>query len=499
MYVDREIYLGELVQKYPGIFHEATWYSDFDADEIKATNYQQITGGLYTLRASTNIILPGTKLEVSPEDTFFQFDRKLFFLKILLFILSAPIIAIVLYYISLSAGMVVDRQRNEIAILKSRGVGTWQIVGVYTLEGILVGAIAMIIGPILATSVAQVIGKTYTFLVFTNREDLPITLTAQHYLFAAGAVALSIAASLGPAINAARQSIVTYKQDVSRVTRPRLYQRYFLDLVLLAVAIYGFISLRSRDSLLSLGPEGQLFSDPLLLVAPVVFIFAVALVFLRFFPFIVSAIAFIGSRFYGVGIHLGLRQISRSPGQFIRLVLLLVLTFALGTFSASMAATIDRNINDRILFKVGGDAYFNETGIWDENGQLWLISPADRHYELLTDEGEPAIEQFARLWQSEASFQIPGRGGSDKITVYGVDPIPFAKYGLVARGLLHLLSERPHEFAGARRARAPSRSPLLPGRAPAANRRPRPLQHCPERARVFHRRLDRHLSHPLPR
>jgi putative ABC transport system permease protein len=426
MYVDRDVYLGDLVEKYPEIFHEATWYSNFDANEIKATNYERITGGLYTLRASTNVIFPGTKLEVSPEETFFQFDQKLFFLKLLLFILSAPIIAIVLYYISLSAGMVVDRQRNEIATLKSRGVGTWQIVGVYILEGVLVGAVAMIIGPILATHVAQIIGKTYTFLVFTNREDLPMALNGQHYLFAAGAVALSIAATLGPAISAARQSIVTYKQDVSRATRPPVYQRYFLDLLLLAVAIYGFISLRSRDSLLSLGPEGQLFSDPLMLVAPVVFIFAVALVFLRFFPFIVSGIAFLGSRFYGVGIHLGLRQISRSPGQFIRLVLLLILTFALGTFSASMAATIDRNINDRILFRVGGDAYFNETGIWDENGQLWLISPADRHYELLADNGEPAIEQVARLWHSEASFQIPGRGGSEKITVYGVDPIPFA-------------------------------------------------------------------------
>ena len=427
MYVDREVYLGELVEKYRGIFYEATWYSDFDAEAIKASNYQQITGGLYTLRASTNSILPGTKLEVSPEETFFKFDQKLFFLKLLLFILSAPVIAIVLYYISLSAGMVVDRQRNEIAILKSRGVGTWQIVGVYIMEGLLVGAVAMVVGPFLATQVAQIIGKTYTFLVFTNREDLPIELTMQHYLFAAGAVALSIAATLGPAIGAARQSIVTYKQDVSRATRPPMYQRYFLDVALLALALYGYKSLRDRDSLLTLGPEGELFSDPLLLVAPVIFIFAVALVFLRFFPFIVAAISAVGNRIYGVGIHLGLRQIARSPGQFVRLVLLLVLTFALGTFSASMAATIDRNINDRIFFKVGGDAYFDETGIWDEDGQQWLITPADRHFDLLSAEGEPEIEGLARLWESEAVYSIPGGGGTEKLTVYGIDPIPFAE------------------------------------------------------------------------
>ena len=427
MYVDREIYLGELIEQYEGMFYEATWYSNFDASAIKASNYRQITGGLYTLRASTNTILPGTKLEVSPEETFFKFDQKLFFLKLLLFILSAPVVSIVLYYISLSAGMVVDRQRNEIAILNSRGVGTWQILGVYILEGLLVGAVAMIIGPFLAQYLAQVIGKTYTFLVFTNREDLPITLSLQHYLFAAGAVALSIAATLGPAIWAAQQSIVTYKQDVSRATRKPMYQRYFLDVALLALAIYGFMSLRGRETLLSLGPEGELFSDPLLLVAPVIFIFAVALVFLRFFPYIVAAISTVGNRIYGVGIHLGLRQIARSPGQFVRLVLLLVLTFALGTFSASMAATIDRNINDRVMFMVGGEAFFDETGLWDEEGLLWLITPADRHYDLLSADGEPEIEQLARLWESEAVYPIPGEGGTEKLSAYGVDPIDFAQ------------------------------------------------------------------------
>jgi putative ABC transport system permease protein len=426
MYVERTIYLDELVAKYPGIFYEAVWYSVFDPEEIKATNYERITGGLYNLRATTNSILPGTELEESPESTFAEFNRQLFFLKLLLFILGAPIVAIVLYYISLSAGMVVDRQRNEIAVLKSRGVGTWQIVGVYVVEGLLVGAVAMIVGPFLATGLAQLIGKTYTFLVFTDRQDLPIALKLEHYRFAAAAVALSIGATLGPSIGAARQSIVTYKQDVSRGTRRPLYQRFFLDVALLGVAIYGYTTLRGKDSLLSLGTEGQLFSDPLLLIAPVVFIFAVALAFLRFFPPIVAGIAALGNRFYGVGIHLGLRQIARSPGQFTRLVLLLVLTFALGTFSASMAATIDRNIDDRILYRVGADAYFDESGTWDDAGQRWMIPPADRHYDLLADDGEPAIERVARLWVEEAEYAPPGRPGSATLTVYGVDPIEFA-------------------------------------------------------------------------
>ncbi|MDP6823827.1 MAG: ABC transporter permease, partial [Dehalococcoidia bacterium] len=139
-----------------------------------------------------------------------------------------------------------------------------------------------------------------------------------------------------------------------------------------------------------------------------------------------SLIAAIGTRFYGVGIHLGLRQISRSPGQFTRLVFLLILTFAIGTFSASMAATVDRNISDRISFKIGGDTFFAETGTWLVDGERWRVTPAERHYDLLDESGEPEIQQLARLWNAKANFQPPGRSDTDKITVFGVDPIPFA-------------------------------------------------------------------------
>jgi len=431
MFVNRDLYLDRLLKEHPGLFYEATWYSDFNPDSINAGNYRRVTGGLYGLRSSTNNILPNTKLEYSPEQIFAEFENKLFFLQLLLLILSAPVVAIVLYYISLSAGMVVDRQRSEIAILKSRGVGTLQITGVYLLEGMIIGAFALAIGPLLALGMAQIVGKTYTFLVFTNRESLPIDLSLRHYMYAGGAILLSIAATLVPAVSAARQSIVEYKAGVSRTTRKPLFQRFFLDIALFALSIYGFISLRNRDSLLSVGPEGEFFSDPLLLVMPVIFIFAVAVLFLRFFPWLVALLAWAGSRWWGVGIHLGLRQIGRSPGQFSRLVLLLILTLALGTFSASMASTIDRNVTDRALFGVGAPAFIEESGEWDEENEEWLIQPVDVHENASTEDGDPLINNYARFWEKggdgDAKFEIPGRGAMKDITVYGIDPVPFAK------------------------------------------------------------------------
>ena len=427
LFVNRDVYLDALIIKHPHLFYEATWYSNFDIESIRATNYRNITGGLHSLQASTNLIFPNTKLEISPERIFYFFDEKLFFLKLMLFILSAPVVAIILYFISLSAGMVVERQRSEISILKSRGVGTFQIIGIYLLEGLLIGIVAIGVGPPLAMGLAQVVGKTYTFLVFTDREALTMSLNPSHYAIAGGAVAVSVAATLGPAIAAARQSVVAYKQDVSRTVRRPLYQRFFLDFILLGLAGYGYYLLRQGESVVTVGPEGESFSDPLLIIIPVVFIFALSLIFLRIFPWLVGLLTWAGSRFYGPGVHLGLRQIGRSPGQFTRLILLLVLTFALGAFSASMARTLDQNLEDRVRFEVGADARFFETGFFDEIAQIWSIPPVEVHYEAVDDEGKPVFADVVRFWDEDGSFTLPGQSYTEDVVIYGVDPIQFGK------------------------------------------------------------------------
>ena len=422
VYIDRQVYLNELLDVAPFAFHEATWYADFDIDAIRAANYRAITGGLYTIRLNANAVYPGTRLENSPEPLFYAFEQKLVFLKLLLIILSAPIVAIVLYYIVLASGMVVDRQRNEIAILKSRGVGTSQILGIYLIEGALVGGTATLIGPFLGLLVAQVIGKTFTFLVFTNRAPLPIDITSSHFLWAGGAAGLAILATLIPAVGAARHSIVTYKQEVSRSRRRPWFQRYFLDVVVLGAAIYGYVTLSQRDALLDIGEGGELFSDPLLVILPVIFMFAVALVFLRFFPFLVAGLARAGNRIWGVAVHLGLRQISREPQQYTRLIFLLILTISLGTFSASMAATLDKNFDDRVLYRIGANANFLEIGEYEEDLELWSFLPVERHLEV------PQILRVARLWKDEdATFRLPGQSLRTGVVTYGVDPLEFAR------------------------------------------------------------------------
>lgn len=421
--VPEDSFFQNVARPYDGIAHEYAWFSIFDVSAIRSNNVDQILAGINEIRSRTATILGNVRMEISPEALLQDYEVKLFFLKILLFVLSAPIIGIVLYYITISAGMIIDRQRNEIAVLKSRGASMGQVMGVYLTEGSLFGLLALIVGPILGVIVAQFIGRTYTFLVFSNRELLPVHVTAQTLQFAAIAVALSVGAMLVPAWGAARHSIVTYKQEVARQTRAPFWQRWFIDLLLLAVAGYGYYLLMGRQSVLTLGEAGDVFSDPLLLLVPAVFIFATALIFLRIFPLLINGLTRIGGRYFGVSVLLGLRQIGRQPGQYTRLVLLLTLTLALGTFAASVAKTLDRNYNDRVYYQNGSDLLLVESGTFDELSETWSFQPVGDHLDV------KALQHVARVFRTTGNANITGRGRPQEVKIMGTDPPDFARVG----------------------------------------------------------------------
>ncbi|MGI8422509.1 MAG: ABC transporter permease [Chloroflexota bacterium] len=419
--VPEQSFFDNVAKPYEGITHEFAWFMVFDVNAIRSDNVARVLEGINELRSRTATILGNVRMEISPESLLQDYEIKLFFLKILLFVLSAPIICIVLYYITISAGMIIDRQRNEIAIFKSRGASTAQVVGVYLTEGTFLGSLALIVGPLLGMVVAQFIGRTYTFLVFSSRETLPVHITGQTMQFALIAVGLSIGAMVLPAVGAARHSIVTYKQEVARSARPPFWQRWFIDILVLAVSGYGYYLLQGRQSVLTLGQAGDVFSDPLLLLVPAIFIFGGSLAFLRVFPLLINGLSAAGGRFFPVSVMLGLRQIGRQPGQYTRLVLLLTLTLALGAFAASVAKTLDRNYNDRVYYQTGTDLLLVESGQFDELTETWSFQPVSDHLEI------KAIHWAARVFRTTGNANITGRGRPQEVKIMAIDPPDYAR------------------------------------------------------------------------
>ncbi|WP_376769346.1 ABC transporter permease [Paenibacillus germinis] len=343
----------------------ANWYYAFDLRNIQTSQLSPLENRLERLDINLFQKLKNTKVDVSFKQILTEFKAQSLQMQILLFTLAAPMIAMVFYYIVMNARQSLDRQRGVIAILRSRGGSTKQIVGIYFLEGLLLGAIALLIGPFMGWFMAKSIGSSSGFLTFVDRKSIPVSFTNEAMLYGGLAVLIAILASVIPAVLFARSSIVNYKQQLARSDRSPLWQRWFIDIVLLGLVGYGFYLFDQRQVLsVQTGlTTDQLQVHPLLFFVPALSIFALGLFFLRIFPWLLRLFGWLGRKFLPVPLYLTLVQLSRSAKSYYPLMLLLILTLGLGVYNSSAARTIDLNSTERIMYQYGTDVVLQT--VWE--------------------------------------------------------------------------------------------------------------------------------------
>ncbi|KQX64919.1 ABC transporter permease [Paenibacillus sp. Root444D2] len=343
----------------------ANWYYAFDLRNIQTSQLSPLENRLERLDIDLFQKLKNTKVDVSFKPILTEFKAQSLQMQILLFTLAAPMIAMVFYYIVMNARQSLDRQRGVIAILRSRGGSTKQIVGIYFLEGLLLGAIALLIGPFMGWFMAKSIGSSSGFLTFVDRKSIPVSFTNEAMLYGGLAVLIAILASVIPAVLFARSSIVNYKQQLARSDRSPLWQRWFIDIVLLGLVGYGFYLFDQRQVLsVQTGlTTDQLQVHPLLFFVPALSIFALGLFFLRIFPWLLRLFGWLGRKFLPVPLYLTLVQLSRSAKSYYPLMLLLILTLGLGVYNSSAARTIDLNSTERIMYQYGTDVVLQT--VWE--------------------------------------------------------------------------------------------------------------------------------------
>ena len=297
--------------------------------------------------------LDGTRVETSLPAVLESFTDKQFFSQLPLLVITLQVVAIVLYYIVMVSTMLVERQSGEIALLKSRGGGSRQLLVISALEGLLIAGLALALGPLLALGGVALLGLTPPFEGLSGGDALSVRMTVNTYLWALAGAGLALLALIWPAYRASGQSVVRFKRAAARPAGQALVQRYYLDVVVVVVAALLFFELENSGSLVTEDLFGGLDYDPLRLLAPAVFITAAALTFLRLFPPILALVSRVVERTGGVPVQLGLWHLVRAPVQHSRLVLLLIMAASLGMFTATFGATLDRSFDDRSAFEAG--------------------------------------------------------------------------------------------------------------------------------------------------
>ena len=309
-------------------------------------------------------------------------------LRTTLLLLNMPILIMLVFFLFMVASIFLDRERTEIALLKSRGATTRQIVGGYLATHALLALSAMILGPPLGFVLSILTGSARGFVELGGLPRFPVRLSVQAYLYALGGSLFFLALMLASAVRASRLTIVIFKQQrfASRRSTP-LWKRAFLDVVLLAVAAYGLYSFHMQKRILAItGMAGSdLPLNPLFFLVSILFILGMCLLFLRLYPLLMRLLFRAGRRIWPPEIYASFVQISRSGGYERFVLVFLTLTVALGVFNATAARTINQSIEERILYANGADVSFKP---------FWWIRWTEEDLRVIRRTADALAERF---------------------------------------------------------------------------------------------------------
>ncbi len=234
-------------------------------------------------------------------------------------LLALQIIGLILVFISLMVDILVDRQAEAIAVLRSRGASSGQVATFLITQGISVGLVALIIGPPLAIMAVSLISRRI--------------------------------------LDPKSMNVLSLRREAARSSRKTLWHHLRLDggAAVVALTAYGLsVYLNNLVKQLDIGTQ-TLFSAPLTIVASIFFIIGIIILFLRFFPFLLRLAAWLTVRSRGAAPVLALAQMARSPRHAVRMTLLLAFAIAFAIFTFVFTASQARRITDISSYEVGAD------------------------------------------------------------------------------------------------------------------------------------------------
>jgi putative ABC transport system permease protein len=391
------------------------WLFDLDLRSLSLDQAPALLSHLQRFTTEVALQAPHTTLLTSLDTDVSGFLTTYQLVGLLLYVFALPIAVLLLYAMSVVGDLILGCRGDEVTLLRSRGVTRRQVALLALGEGLLLALPAAGLGLLLALALARLIGRASGFLAFGGGLEVPIHADGMAAAVAAGVALAGLIAGLPATWRASGEGTAAAQRHMGRPSRRPLWQRLYLDLVVLLLGLYGYVLLRRQGPVTVADGQAVLIQDPVLALAPAAFIVGCTLVLVRLVP-LVSALVLAG---WGpaapVPLVLGARRLIRTPGRPTRLALLLALTLALGSFAAAVAATSSAAAQDTALYATGSTLRVVEYDPRLKRDHLMSLS---WHRAI------PGIAAMSPLLRFE-----PDETGDAGATVLGVDP---ASLGSVA-------------------------------------------------------------------
>lgn len=358
-----------------GLFHEmftgdnagkytitCTYYAMFEYSDLKAEDVEGICA--YTDYLTQESPYRSTLDEPPYREILENFLKKQNRIEATLFILQVPVLILLAAFLFMISGQMYDLERNEISVIKSRGSSSGQIFRLYLYQSLFLTLLGMLGGIPLGSLFCRMLGSARNFLEFSVRGQMELVWNTNVLLYSLAAMAACVLIMTLPALKHSRLSIVKLKQQKA-LKKHLWWEKCFLDVICLAVALYGYYSFsRHQVALVENVLKGEPL-DPLLYISSSLFIVGMGLLFLRLQPLLVKGIYTLGRRFWRPAGYASFMEIIKNGRKQQFIMLFMILTISLGMFHATVARTILQNAWSNAEYLDGADVIVRE--VWNTN------------------------------------------------------------------------------------------------------------------------------------
>lgn len=377
----------------------------------------------------------GLTLEIPAIEIFGEYAKRSGQLQLILWLLQIPVMLMLVFYLFMVSRLNVEQEKNEIAVFKSRGASSGQVLCMYALESVILGVASALTGPFIGLGLCKILGVSNGFLEFVNRPALPARLTLDAFVYSLAAVVVFFITTMMPIIPATKTSIVEHKRK-TRKSKHAFWEKSGLDFILILGSVgWLFYYNYQQDKLIEQGLDSTASTvNPLMFVASTAFMLGCGLLFLRIYPLILKLIYAIGRKSWSPAAYISLNNVARSTGGREKfLILFLILTMSLGLYSANTARALNRSSEERISYDIGADVVMSE--VWSSSGGSSSNLSDEETSEVSYE--EPAFERFE---------QLTGVANATKVFKRSEVKISSAVNAFTQSGV-ELMTVIPHEFA----------------------------------------------------
>lgn len=357
---------------------------------------------------------------------------------IIIWVLELPILVLLLAFIYMVSSQILEMEDGEIAMLKSRGTSTRQVIGLYLGQSAILSFIAILIGIPIGFLLCKLAASTTSFLKFDIKDTHYYGLDPWMIVYSIAAAVIAILFVTLPVLKYAKNSIVEQKSKTGKVGYKPFWEKFFVDVILVGLSIYLLYNYNKQKGTIALDILSGKRPDPVIFLNSSLFIFAVGLLILRLIKYLIKLIYKIGKKRWSPAVYASFLQITRTVKKQGFISVFLVMTIAMGMFNSIIARTINDNKTKRIDYNLGTDLVVTEqwtrgTYIDMEKKSHWYYTEGD--FERFTKLEGDLCEKVTRvIYDDNAVIKVSGEELTNSV-VMGINTKEFGETAELLDGL----------------------------------------------------------------